>query len=238
MDELPVSLALRSLGELGTRAARAAFTGDLVLREADGTEHRVVMRRGTIVDVCVAGRFDPLLAELHRTGDLNDADYVSVLEALGRSKRRAGDLARDVGASGDAITRALARQGAARMQSLRARARDRGREAFLSPREVTTREVRCRLDALPHLNQPRPPANPAKAANNKAAKASTPRQAQRRDQPYRPVPTAPRPPPRDRRALRRLAFELHPDRHPHLSDAERATMADQLRRATAAFHRL
>jgi len=222
MDELPVSLALRSFGELSARAVARSFTGDLVVREADGTEHRVVMRRGTIVDVHVAGRFDPILTELHRAGDLSDTKYVEALEALGRSQRRSGDLAREAGTSANAVTRALARQGAARMKTLRERARDRGREAFLQARDVPSREVRCRLDALPHLRR-RPTDTPR------------PRPS---DPPYRPAVSTKRPMAPDRRALRRLAFALHPDRHPHLSERERAAMADELRAATAAFHGL
>ncbi|MBW2464245.1 MAG: hypothetical protein JRH11_21530 [Deltaproteobacteria bacterium] len=222
MDELPVSLALRSFGELSARAAARSFTGDLVVREADGTEHRVVMRRGMIVDVHVAGLFDPILTELHRVGDLSDTAYVEALEALGRSQRRSGDLARDAGTSADAVTRALARQGAERMKTLRERTRDRGREAFLHAREVPSREVRCRLEALPHLRR-----RPNDAPSRRPSEAA-----------YRPDVSTKRPIAPDRRALRRLAFELHPDRHPHLSKRERAAMADELRAATAAFHGL
>jgi curved DNA-binding protein CbpA len=42
----------------------------------------------------------------------------------------------------------------------------------------------------------------------------------------------------DRRAFRRLAFALHPDRHPHLSDAEKKALARRLAAVTAAFHGL
>jgi len=209
-----MTLALRSFAELVRRAQVRTFTGDLVVREGDGTEHRVVFRSGVVVDVRIFGRFDPILKRLLDDGALTESLFVATLEGLGRTRRRAGDLALDAGVPRTALQDALRAQGERRLRALSSIVRGRGREAFLSPRPVRASEVAFRLDPTRLVH----PADGAPPPKRRPVKAPTKRGS------------------RDRRALRRLAFALHPDRHPHLSDAEREVLARRLASATAEFH--
>jgi DNA-binding phage protein len=215
MEGQPVRLALRSLSELCRRAERLAFTGDLILREHDGIEHHVVFRSGTVVDVRVRGHFDPILKRLFDEGSLDPRQLVCALEGLGQSRRRAGDLALELGVPRRTIDRALAKQGERRFSTLVEIARARGRDAWLVPRPVRPGEVAFRL-MVGRLLRRRTTATTTTAPRSERA-----------------------PPARDRRrALRRLAFALHPDRHQNLSDAERDRLRRRLAEVTAAYHRL
>jgi hypothetical protein len=245
-----VSLALRSFDALLHRALSEKREGDVVLREQSGATHRVTVRGGYVVRVRVSGRFDPILAELRRAGALSPASYVRALEGLGRTERRAGQLAIDVGLSQETVARALAAQtrrrlGAIlaralaaqtrrRLGAVLARALEAGRDAWLEARKVRADEVDARI-GLGELSKQRPARKPEhpRGGQRRCAARAEPRDAKtpRATEPH--ARTA-----RDRRALRKLAFALHPDRHAHLSKEARAALAEELARATAAFHGL
>jgi hypothetical protein len=229
-----VSLALRSFDALLHRALSEKREGDVVLREQSGATHRVTVRGGYVVRVRVSGRFDPILAELRRAGALSPASYVRALEGLGRTERRAGQLAIDVGLSQETVARALAAQTRRRLGAVLARALEAGRDAWLEARKVRADEVDARI-GLGELSKQRPARKPEhpRGGQRRCAARAEPRDAKtpRATEPH--ARTA-----RDRRALRKLAFALHPDRHAHLSKEARAALAEELARATAAFHGL
>lgn len=181
------------------------------------------MRDGRIVSARVAGGFDPILEALRRQGALSEPGWQAAIEALGRSERKAGRLAVEVGGARDRDVReALRRQARRRLSAILERAMTHGRDAWLEPRVVTPSEQATSLPVETLFDDPqlwgvglgRRPARTAELRPHSD-----------------PAPGA-----RDRRALRRLAFALHPDRHPNLSAEARAALAAELARATAAFH--
>ncbi len=204
------------MSELCQRAQRLAFSGDLILREHDGAEHRLVFRNGAVVDVRIRGHFDPILRRLFEEGSLDPEQLVRALEGLGQSRRRAGDLAMELGVPRRTLHRALANQGRRRFASLARIARQKGRDAWLHRREVRHAEVAFRLDVASLLRELGPPPAPAMTRAPPNPKRT------RKDR---------------RRALRRMAFALHPDRHQDLSERERADLSRRLAQLTARFHR-
>src|SRR5689334_12853458 len=80
-----------TLGDCMARAARRRLDGELRIGP-----HAVVLRAGRVVAARVAGRFDPILMALHEGGALSAEGFWAALEAIGRSDRKAGDLAIDV----------------------------------------------------------------------------------------------------------------------------------------------
>ena len=218
----PVALSQRSLRELLLAAARARASGDVVVRERGGTRHRVTLRDGRVVAVRAAGRFDPILELLRRHGALNERAWAQSIEQLARSERRAGRLAIETaGISESALRTALAVQARERLRKILARAETHGLDAWLVPRDVPPSEQAVSLCARDLLGE-------------RAEVQASPRPL------LEEVQANPRPPlaSRDKRALRRLALALHPDRNAHLSPEARARLAARLAEATAAYHGL
>ena len=182
------------------------------MREIDGTEHRVIFRRGTVVDVRVAGLFDPILEALLEEGALSPGTFVTALEGLGRSQRRAGDIAVD----------------AAGRLFVTDYAYDFIEQTFPQYIDWQASDVAFRLEILPLIRRSIRGASDHRRKPRVDAPAEMARMARERGSRGRD----------DRRALRRLAFALHPDRHADLSDAKRERLAIQLAEATAAFHGL
>ncbi len=213
-----VPLALRSLHEALRLAGQRDFDGDIVIRERDGASHRITLRGGVIVAARVAGRFNPLLESMRRTGALAPEGFVRALEALARSERRSGQLAIERGgASARSVREALAAQLSARLTEIHRRALENGRETWLEARSVAATEAAGRVEAT---RAPRATAPPR--ATRPASAPSVP--------PAAPLSLE------QRRALRRLAFMLHPDRHAHLPEPERNALERRLADATARFH--
>jgi len=183
------------LGELGVQRAEGE------LRIVSGARvHRILVRAGRVVAAHVAGRFDPLVARLRRTGLLDASSASEVLAAMSRSERRAGELARAAGVPEAAIFEALRRQLDDALTALEVLD---GTAAALTfeRREVRAAEVQA-LGAAPTRARPK----------------------------KRLAPCVTRV---DRRALRRLALELHPDRTAHLPERERRARAARFAKLTA-----
>ncbi len=196
------------------------MTGDVVVRERDGAEHRITLKAGRIVAARVAGWFDPLLDAMRRDGALSPSEWQRALEALGRSERPAGQLAVEVGASHAAVRAALDRQTRRAVRAALERAAEHGRDGWLEPREIGPTEPVTSLSVDEVLGDP-----PARERPPRASGARP-----RRTPPSRPAPL-------DRKALRRLAFALHPDRHGHLDPEARAALGARLGALTAEYHR-
>ena len=237
-----------TLGDTIARAARAGHDGDVLLRDDVGRVHRVTLRAGNVIAVRLAGRFDPLLEQLYRSGAVDEAGVVAVLEALGRSERRVGELAIEIaGARPEDVREALAAQLHARIQELFAVA-ETSTTPSLAVRAVLPSEG---CGALPWREVVR---GTLRGRDLRAAAQST------WQRPWQTSPqsswqgardgerqstwdgAAPRvtthAAPSSRAELRRLAKHCHPDLTRHLPAAEQAARAAQLARATAAFHGL
>lgn len=239
---------LASLAAVLRSAAARRVTGDLRVRERDGRVHRIVLRAGAVVAAHAAGRFDPILEALRRDGALTPDDWQAALEALGRSERRAGQLAMELaGVPRDTVRAALAEQTRRAVHFVLERGVRFGVEAWVEQREVGPAEVVTWLEpgALLAAGSPRPRAatgrrvdSPREVAADEPARRTASRA--RRAAPGTVAPPAPpaHPSTLDRRALRQLAFALHPDRNAHLPAGAREALAARLAEATAAFHRL
>lgn len=205
------------------------------MRESHGAIHRATLRGGYVVAVRVADRFDPLLDILRGCGAIDADGWYAAMEALGRSDRRAGDLALDVaGASPMAVHHALRAQARRRLEVMGERARRGGSCVSFRTRRVAAGEIATRL-SLGDLPAPTPRRRPVSPAPRSARE-------RRPSSPGTRVAPAPAPtrgdPPIGRRELRRLAFELHPDRNLHLDAPSRERLARRLAELTAAYHGL
>jgi hypothetical protein len=211
-----IPLAERPYSELLAELGRAHESGTAVLRDRDGDRHGVTFEAGYVRTVHLAGRFDPLLAVLERRGSMSRAARSSCLSAL-RDGARSGDVATALAQVPRAALRdALRAQLAERFAALVAWAEQRGYDARLEPREVGASEA----DAL------RVPLGALFRAAGRPLPGVAPGPQHAPDAPLGD----------DRRALRRMAVLLHPDRHPELSDAERRVLERQLAEATARYH--
>ena len=224
-----------TLGDTIARAARAGHEGDVLLRDEVGRVHRVTLRAGNVIAVRLAGRFDPLLEQLYRNGAVDEAGVVAVLEALGRSERRVGELAIAIaGARPEDVREALAEQLHARIQELFVVA-ETSATPSLAARAVLPSEG---AGALPWREVVR---GTLRGRDLRAAQSTWQRTWQSAQQSSWHG-AAPRVTthsmPSSRAELRRLAKHCHPDLTRHLPAAEQAARAAQLARATAAFHGL
>jgi len=214
-------LSGRTLGDVIAEAARLGHEGDLLVRDRERRTHKLTLRLGNVVAVRVAGRFDPLLEQLHRRGVIDEAGVMAVLEALTRSERRVGELAIDVaGVRPEDVRAALGAQLRARLRELFVLAQT----ATAAP-SVVARVVRPSegCGAMPWRDAVK---GSLRARDLRAPQASS-----------SPLAAA-HAMPASRAELRHLARLCHPDLTQHLPVAEQASRAAQLARATAAFHGL
>jgi hypothetical protein len=200
----------------------------VLLRDPVGRVHRVTLRSGNVVAVRLAGRFDPLLEQLYRRGVIDAAGVVAVLEALGRSDRRVGELAIDIaGVHPRDVEAALGAQLRTRLSEL-FRVAETSTTPSLLVRAVPTTEGGGAL--------------PWREVVRGTLRGRDLREAPARVPPSTAQTVSPRiatlPMPTSRAELRRLAKLCHPDLTRHLPAAEQAARAAQLARATAAFHGL
>jgi|GEM_PF-2794371 len=219
--DVDTRLSGRTLGDVIAAAARLGHEGDLLVRDRERRMHKLTLRLGNVVAVRVAGRFDPLLEQLHRRGVIDEAGVVAVLEALTRSERRVGELAIDVaGVRPEDVRAALSAQLRARLRELFVLA-----QTATSAPSVIARVVRPSegCGAMPWRD---------------AVKGTLRARDLRVPQPMSSPITAVHAMPASRAELRRLAKLCHPDLTRHLPAVEQASRAAQLALATALFHGL
>ena len=189
----------------------------------------MTLRDGRVVAVRAAGRFDPILELLRRHGAMNERAWAQSIEQLARSERPAGQLAIDTGVAERTLRSALSAQARSRLQCILARADGHGRDAWLEPRAVAPSEQATSLSVHELLGEPaqvQPTPRPLGARAADVSEGTV------------PFATSASGQRRDKRALRRLAFVLHPDRNAHLSPDARAALAARLAEATADYHGL
>jgi hypothetical protein len=216
-------ITVRSFEALLASALEARVEGLVVLRDRGGLRHGVWVQGGYVVGAHVAGRFDPLLEVLVRTGSLDRRAHRSCLEALHQSGERAGSVAQSLGGVTAALlSDALKLQVAARFVELLEIALADGHDAVLEARQVpdSERSVRLPLGSL-QRRVARLASGQATLCSRARGRASTSSQRTREDA---------------RRALRALAKALHPDLNTHLDDETRERLSLQLARATAIYH--
>jgi hypothetical protein len=214
-DDLPVyearPLTERSFEALLASALAARVEGLVVLRCREGLRHGVWVDGGYVVGAHVAGRFDPLLELLLRTGSLDPRTHRSCLEALHQSGERAGSVALSLGGlSAALLSDALKLQVTQRFVALLQVATSAGYDAQLEARPVPENERSVRL--------------PLGSLQRRAARLSSSGVVDERG------------PEHARRALRTLARALHPDLNAHLDDETRQRLSRELARATALYH--
>jgi DnaJ-domain-containing protein 1 len=228
--QLPGRLRATTLGDLLGSLYRNGASGTLELVEDRGRTHRVHLTQGLVTAVEIDGA-TPQLAELLKTsGALDDGTMRRALLRALTSQRLVGEvLASDFHVSPDVIDGALRDQLALRLRALetiedarvlfrvtlrppRGALRDRPLQAseFLRGR----RRARDRQAQTPTPNPPESSAYTLLGVERDADVAEI------------------------RRAFRRLARELHPDRHPEATDSERRTLALKFAQVAAAYQAL
>lgn len=217
--QAPRPLSERPLAGLLREAASARVDGCLVVRDREGLRHGVWLEGGYVVGAHVAGRFDPLLALLRGRGALDERAHRACIEALYAATVRSGVLAMQIGGVAPAALRdALCAQLVARLDALLGLAADSGHDARLEWGNVPADELCVRMPVGSLLRR----ASAEAATRGATTSAATMRDAAARDA--------------ARRCLRATARRLHPDCHGALDPDARKQLADELARATAAYH--
>lgn len=229
--QLPGRLRATTLGDLLGALYRQGASGTLELVEDRGRTHRVHVSQGLVTAVELDGATPPLAELLRTSGALDDATMRRALLRALTSQRLVGEvLASDFHVSPDVIEGAIRDQLDLRLRALEAieDARILFRVTVRPPREA----LRDRpLQASEFLRGRR-------RARDRQARTPTPSSSPESSA-YTLLGVA-----RDadateiRRAFRRLARELHPDRHPQASDAERRALAVKFAQVAAAYQAL
>jgi len=226
--QLPGRLRLSTLGDLLGTVHRAGATGTLELTTDDGRTHRVHVASGLVTLVELDGP-SPTLAELLKTaGVLDDGTLRRALLRALSSRRLVGEvLARDFHVSPHVIDGALREQLAVRLRVLEslADARVSFRVAVRPPREALSDRP---LQASEFLRGRRRARDRNKAPAPARDSSAYTLLGVSRDADATEI----------RRAFRRLARELHPDRHPHASEVERRSLALKFAQVAAAYQAL
>jgi hypothetical protein len=226
--QLPGRLRATTLGDLLGALHRAGASGTLELTEDRGRTHRVHLTSGHVTAVEIDGATPPLAEILKTSGALDDLTMRrAILRAL-TSKRLVGEvLASDFHVAPDVIDSALREQLVLRLRALDTLtdARVGFRAAVRPPREALRDNP---LQASEFLRGRR------RARDGQAATPKPPESSAytllgvERDADAAEI----------RRAFRRLARELHPDRHPEASDLERRALAVKFAQVAAAYQAL
>jgi len=225
--QLPGRLRLTTLGDLLGTLHRAGASGTLELVEDRGRAHRVHVARGLVTSVEIDGA-SPTLAELLKSAGLDEATLRRALLRSLASRRLVGEvLARDFHVSPDVIDGALRAQLALRLRALETLddARVSFRVAVRPPREALHDRPLEPSEFLRGRRRARDRVRAPASAGDPSAYALL---GVDRDADAAEI----------RRAFRRLARELHPDRHPHASEPERRALALKFAQVAAAYQAL
>lgn len=209
--------------------------GDLVVRDRSGAVHRVVLRAGRPVAAKVRGRFDPLLARLRDLGALDEHAHRRALGELAQTERRAGEVARSLGAAPQQVERALSAQLRAALDALARRVDGTAATYVFEARRVAAAEIASWTAVSARASTSSSTSTSTSAATSSSSAHASPPS---RSRPSRPSPSSRVPERLDRETFRRLARVLHPDRAHGLSERERAENARALAELTARWHGL
>ncbi len=234
--QLPGRLRATTLGDMLGALHRAGASGTLELIEDRGRTHRVHITQGLVTSVELDGASPPLTELLKTQGALDDQTIRrAVLRAL-TSRRLVGEvLAADFHVSPDVIDVALRDQLILRLRALESieDARVGFRVAVRPPREalrdrpLQASECRRGRVRLRDKNAKTPTPQTPDCAPVRDSSAYTLLGVER-DADAAEI----------RRAFRRLARELHPDRHPQASEPERRALAIKFAQVAAAYQAL
>lgn len=237
--KLPGRLSATTLGDVLGSLYRERASGVLELIEERGPNagrsHRVFLRAGLVEDVQTALAAPKLGEVLLRDGAIG-------LEALRRlarrllvePHRRAGQILIEEGvASVEAIARGLRRQRLSRLDAL-FRLQD-ALIRFHVPRPSATGP-----DQSPPLSADEVLSNrPRARQRDRGRRAASRLDDERRLRAYRALGLAPDAGPGEvRKAFRRLAASVHPDRFPSATPAERSHLLARFAEFSAAYHAL
>ena len=118
-DTLSGRLARGDFPRLAYRLGRAGASGELLLSEGNGTQHRLILRRGYVSFAQVAGLWAPLGELLRAEGSVSDAQIQRSLESVVRDATLQGRALIAQGAATEAeIDAALRRQSELRLSVL------------------------------------------------------------------------------------------------------------------------
>jgi DnaJ-domain-containing protein 1 len=237
-----------TVGDLVAQIYRRGATGTLVI-EAHTRQHRVLFRRGYLKAIKLEGHFQPLGERLLASGEISRENHRRSVEAI---------------ASGSALQgEALVRLGAISAERLRieleAQARERiaylvgcssGRWRFedgsagdpgllLHPLNLVRGTPRRRGVGRPSAARGRFAATPGHTPRTEPGRYSLRGMGTTRRPAHAVLGVAPDASPDVvRREYRRLALELHPDRHPGLDEPARRQLEAKFSEATAAYDAL
>jgi len=230
--QLPGRLRATTLGDLLGALYRQGASGTLELVEDRGRTHRIHIAQGLVTAVEIDGATPPLAELLKTSGALDDGTMRRALLRALTSQRLVGEvLADDFHVSPEVIDGAIRDQLNLRIRAL---------EAIEDARVVFRVTVRPPREALKD--------RPLQASEFlRGRRRARDRQAQTPSPSPSPVESSAYTllgVPRDadaaeiRRAFRRLARELHPDRHPEATDTERRALAVKFAQVAAAYQAL
>jgi DnaJ-domain-containing protein 1 len=222
---LPGRLRATTLGDLLGALHRARSSGTLELTEDRGRTHRVHLATGCVTAVELDGASPPLAEILKSAGALDDVTLRRALLRALASRRLVGEvLASDFHVAPAVIDGALREQLVARLRVLEALedARVSFRVAVRPPREALKDRPLQASEFLRGRRRARDPRQPATDASAYTLLGVE------RDADAAEI----------RRAFRRLARELHPDKHPHATEPERRALAVKFAQVAAAYQAL
>lgn len=231
--QLPGRLRATTLGDLLGALYRQGASGTLELVEDRGRTHRVHIAQGLVTAVEIDGATPPLAELLKTSGALDDGTMRRALLRALTSQRLVGEvLADDFHVSPDVIDGALRDQLSLRLRALEAieDARIFFRVTVRPPREAlkdrplqASEFLRGRRRARDRQAQTPPSPTPQPVESSAYTLLGVARDADAAE---------------IRRAFRRLARELHPDKHPEATETERRALAVKFAQVAAAYQAL
>ena len=240
--QLPGRLRATTLGDLLGALYRQGASGTLELVEDRGRTHRVHIAQGLVTAVEIDGATPPLAELLKTSGALDDGTMRRALLRALTSQRLVGEvLSSDFHVSPDVIDGALRDQLGLRLRALEAieDARIFFRVTVRPPREALKERPLQASEFLRGRRRARDrQASPAQS-DGATWKTPSPTPLPVESSAYTLLGVT-----RDadaaeiRRAFRRLARELHPDRHPEATDVERRALAVKFAQVAAAYQAL
>jgi len=228
--QLPGRLRATTLGDLLGALHRGAATGTLELTTDDGRAHRVHLSAGLVTSVEIDGASPPL-AELLKSSGAVDAGTAkrAVLRAMS-SQRLVGEvLVSEFHLASEVVDAALRDQLLARLREL---------ESLKDARIGFRVTVRPPPEAL--RDHPLGPKEFLRGRRRARDRSATPQFPTSQPNDAYTLLGVPRDANADeiRSAFRRLARELHPDRHPGATSDERRSLALRFAQVAAAYQAL